>query len=171
LIIDKTIHINKNEKITLKKSDSSLIKITDPHRLMDPNLPEHIIKELLKCENHLCSVILESLEQLELNIKSLSTFCWSLSDYIDKGFRRRFGNLQYFFRGTIWHYMLAGYSLAHSCHIESDTEKVISIWRQEFKGFLTHLEEHTRSTLSDYKDRSSVRLNTSILDELPDNLD
>lgn len=153
LIIDKTTHINKSEIVNIETTSDIQMEMSEKARLSGLSLSHKIEKHLLPAVSELCAILVRNLNEMENNIESLSSTCWSFSHYISVTFKKKYGSLEFFLRGTVWHYMLAGYSIAYACEHRRQ-EKVINEWRLRFIDFLQKLPEDLSSVI--YKNRDSI---------------
>ena len=99
---------------------------------------------------NLSKILILNLEKMDNNIEDLSSTCWAFSNYINTTFKDENKNIYYLIRGTIWHYMLAGYSISYSCPPD-DQENSIKIWKYRFIDFLNKLPIDLKDELN--KDR------------------
>lgn len=86
-------------------------------------------------------------------MNDLSATLWALSNYIDGTFKNEHGSIMFFIRGTMWHYMTAGYSLAYSCPVDKQ-ETVIREWKIGFLDFLSKLPDDLLSVIN--KERNAI---------------
>lgn len=156
LIIDKSTHISEN---TVIKPSSSTLSNQDEikqfslqSRKTKKTMQADIKDVLYPAISELCSLYHGYIERMEPNTESLSAACWALSNYVNIEFKNKYDTLMYFIRGTIWHYTLAGYSVAYACEVENQKE-VIEKWKERFLNFLEELPNDLLDNLN--KDRNS----------------
>lgn len=158
LIVRDTLHIDKNQiiKIKNKSEKSEFYKKT---RTVQCNLKEKLNKELHKPIKDLFDLLISNLESMENNTIQLSSKIWSISNYLTTSFQNKNGNIYYFIRGTIWHYMLAGYSITYSCE-KGQQEKVIKCWKKGFIDFLEKLPSDLKKNID--KERNEIESDNSL---------
>ncbi len=168
LIINYTTHIKSDEKIlTINSEVDDVFEFKQQSRSLNKNSIDKITNTIHPVMKELCDLLKSNLFNLQTNTKDLSALTWAISNYIDTTFKDKHGSLVYFIRGTLWHYMVSGYSLAYASE-ESDRSLTIEIWRDRFIDFLNKLPENLLSTLK--KDRKSIfedpQLTTTIKDRI-----
>jgi len=153
LIISDTKHIEKDSKITLKTYKGDDNDFRSHTRKLTLDMQEVMMTGLYEPVKELCDILIKNLENMNPDIETLSAITWSISNYLNQSFSQNNGALLYFIRGTIWHYMTSGYSIAYACEPHNQ-EKVIDIWRTRFINFLTLLPNDLLKNIN--KDRSSM---------------
>ena len=160
LIVEETDHIEKSAVININKSNSKS-EFYKKCRNKDKNLNSTIKEKLNKTTVELSNILIRNLKIMPNNIEGISSTTWSISNYISSTFTQENGTLSFFIRGTIWHYMLAGYSISYATP-ENDREKVIIFWKNRFVDFLEKLPIDLNQTLnkkrSDIKDDESLTI-------------
>lgn len=154
LIIEETKHIRKKDKIIIehKKSSNNFSKMTrDRKNEISTKKIKYTVNKVFE---ELTDILIKNLEIMPNNINGISTTTWSISNYISTKFSSDNGTLSYFIRGTIWHYMLTGYSIAFATPKEQQ-EKVIKYWKYRFIDFLDSIKLDLNKTLS--KERSTLK--------------
>lgn len=159
LIIEGTTHKKVDDKLIINMSNEldNILLFENSSRQATLELNKKIKDTIYYEINNLCKIFRENIKLMDVNISGLSAICWSLSNYLNGKFIKDNGPLVFFIRGTVWHYMLAGYSIAYACDTGEDTEKqdrIIGIWRERFMDFLDKLPEDLLKTLS--KDRTKM---------------
>lgn len=156
LIIDNTTHINKNEIINLKnlnvKNDEHDSFYKHSRKAKD-NIKNKLKESLYKDINNICKLLAINIKKMNCDTYSLSSTCWGLSNYISTTFKDECGSNSFFIRGTIWHYMISGYSIAYACE-PCKQEAVISIWKDRFIDLLERLPKDLLNSID--KERGSI---------------
>lgn len=151
LIVDNTIHIEADDKIKINcTNENNISKFKECSRPTDSKYIKDIKSGLYGKLSKLCNVLILNLKELETDTYSLSALCWSISSYLNNGFEKENGAIVYFIRGTLWHYMTTGYTLAYACEPKNQS-KVIDTWRNRFIDFLYKLPKDLLSEID--KDR------------------
>jgi hypothetical protein len=141
LIIEKTKHIDESEIIKIEKKHSKTIN--DFSQLCRPtNLKtaQKLHSSLHPIISDLCILLINNLKGMKTDTYSLSAMCWSISNYVSTTFNSDNGSLTYFIRGTLWHYMISGYSITYACQPDKQ-KQIIEIWRIGFIDFLEKLPD------------------------------
>ena len=161
LIVEETDHI-----ININKSNSKS-EFYKKCRNKDKNLNSTIKEKLNKTTVELSNILIRNLKIMPNNIEGISSTTWSISNYISSTFTQENGTLSFFIRGTIWHYMLAGYSISYATP-ENDREKVIIFWKNRFVDFLEKLPIDLNQTLN--KKRSDIKDDESLTKTITESL-
>ncbi len=102
---------------------------------------------------------------MQCTADDMSASCWAIANYISTTFSIKYPTLTYMTRGSIWHYLLSGYSI--SCAFEeADKEQIINIWKHEFIDFLNKLPSHIKHVA--YRERfpDDISIKSTIKDSL-----
>ena len=163
LIIDKAIHIKENDKIKIKDVENSTQQLTKQFelksRLSDNTMKVNIRETLNPAIEDLCKILSHNVSIMDPNLQSLSSTSWAIANYISTGFKNKHGPLMYFIRGTIWHYLLSGYSITYGCKKDKQ-EEVIKVWQARFIDFLELLPSNLKNNID--KDRSTLDDDTQL---------
>jgi len=163
LIIDHAIHVKSDTVISVTKNDDTRVteisKFKSLSRSTNKDMQEKIKQALYPAITNLCLIFHNHVKNMENNIEDLSATCWALSNYVNTTFQEKNGNIMYFIRGTIWHYTLAGYSIAYACE-PKDQEKIISLWKERFLDLLESLPNDLLKNLK--KERTSYDLDEQL---------
>lgn len=169
LIISNTKHINQDKEINESKESEDDIKIfNNKSRHIEKDTIKKINNTLYPAINELCEILINNLENLKSNKKDLSALTWAISNYIDTTFKSKNGSLIYFIRGTLWHYMLAGYSLSYAKD-NKESRKVIAIWKKRFIDFLKELPIELKKMLD--KKRETIEDDPQLTATIKDSID
>lgn len=168
LIIDKTVHIDHSKEIYIDNNDKEKVKeiFYKKSRELNKDYKAIIYNPLIESLEELSKIFIPNIEIAENNSNSLSSLCWSLSNYLANTHMKNHGSLQYFIRGTIWHYLLCGYSITYSVPKE-DQGKLIDIWKRRFIDFLRIMPNQIRSIETRDRNEDDVSLSCTIRDNLP----
>lgn len=157
LIINHAKHIKKEEEIKLNASSGNatddLNRFKEHTRTTSSDMQQKIKDNVYPAINDLCKIFHNYVSKMKNDVESLSATCWALSHYVNSTFQNQHGELMYFIRGSIWHYTLAGYSVAYACSLEKQ-EEVISVWKARFLNLLEELPKDLLNSIN--KDRSSM---------------
>ena len=167
LIIDKAQHIKQDHNIKIDHNIKSKNIFKEKSRKTGKHLNNLIEVNLYTIIKNLCDIMIEHTKKTGCDIESFSYLCWSISHHINTDFYKKHDTLVFFIRGTVWHYMLAGYSIVYSAEYEKQTE-MIKIWKERFIDFLSELPKDLKNTIE--KDRSSkdndIQLRRTIREEV-----
>jgi hypothetical protein len=152
LIIEKTNHIDESEIINIEKNHSKTINnFSQLCRPTNLKTAQKLQNNLYPIISDLCILLIKNLKGMKTDTDSLSAMCWSISNYISTTFNSDNGSITYFIRGTLWHYMISGYSITYACQPDKQ-EQVIEIWRMRFIDFLQKLPEDLMLVLTKERD-------------------
>jgi hypothetical protein len=141
LIIEKTKHIDEHEIINIEAiHQKNKMIFSDFCRPTNLKTAKKLQSELHPIISNLCLLLIKNLRGMKIDSSSLSAMCWSISNYTSTTFNKHHGSLTYFIRGTLWHYMITGYSIVYACQPDKQ-EQVIKIWRDRFIDFLQKLPD------------------------------
>lgn len=115
----------------------------------------------------ICAFNIELIKKIDYNFESLSRCLLILNQRMNMHYHSKNDQSFYFFtRGTMWHYIYAGYSMAMFNRDPNEEERVIKEWQIGFIDFLEKLPGHLHYVIN--KDRSDMGqddwLRQSILD-------
>jgi hypothetical protein len=151
LIIEKSIHIDKDTSIDISVDDiTQQVELKRFDKLSRPtsySTKEKISSTLYPAIKDLCQIYQNHISKMNPDIETFSASCWALSNYVNTTFQNQHGTLMYFIRGTVWHYTLSGYSIAYACKPEIQ-EAVITIWKERFLDFLEKLPQDLLDNLN-----------------------
>ncbi|MCR9067022.1 MAG: hypothetical protein NXI00_23855, partial [Cytophagales bacterium] len=154
LIIDKTHHLDSDKVIDIEmKTESDSKRFFESIRPFSANISQDLDNKLYKNIKELCDLLIKNVEQLKPDTFHLSALSWSISNYIDATFSKKSGSVVYFIRGSIWHYLVSGYSIAYAVTPENQ-EKVIKIWKDGFIDLLRKLPQDLHQAI--HKPRPSI---------------
>ena len=160
LIIDNTTHIKESDTISINNEEpSNKIDFINKTYSIDKNLIHKLNDNLLSSIDNLCKVLVKNIKPMELNTYSLSALSWAISNYIDTTFQEKNGSITFFIRGTIWHYLLSGYSISYASKIKKQAE-VIGVWKEGFIDFLEKLPNDLKNSIN--KERSTIENDTDL---------
>jgi hypothetical protein len=157
LIIGNTTHIPLDGEIKLNSNfekEDIKNKFKENSRETNSSLNEKIAMEVHSNISKLCRDLASNIEKIKPNTEALSSICWAISNHIHGKFQKENGSLAFFIRGTMWHYMLAGYSIAYACKKEKQ-KHVIEVWKSRIIDFLNTLPDDLYRVLN--KERGPLK--------------
>lgn len=87
------------------------------------------------------------------SIESLFSECHKINRHMGENHHQQYGNLYFLTRGSIWHFLNAGASIALSITDNKTREEYINNWKEAFSSYLQDLPLHFLSVTSkDYPD-------------------
>jgi hypothetical protein len=167
LKIEDTNHINSSHNIKLKKQNIDNIKsiFRGLSRDIEVDIEKDIKLPIQQCIDDISKLLSDNVKDMNPGINELSTLCWSISNYISTTYKRKYGSLHYIIRGSIWHYLLSGYTISYACNEDNRTE-VIRIWKDNFYDFLVHLPKKIELVLHRSRHKEDVSLKSTIKDDI-----
>ena len=96
--------------------------------------------------------------------ESIFKTCHNLNMHLMTGIFPKYGNLAFFLRGSVWHYL--NIAAAHTLSINDANKRTefINEWKSNFEGFLKDLPEHFHSiTSKNYPDNSDPWIREDIV--------
>lgn len=167
LIIKGAHHIEKGSKITIPNKNNNFKRVFIDNSIHPNNqIYFDIINRLKDTINSLCKLLIENIKIMKHDSKSLSSTMWAISNYLEEDFKTKNKEIVYFIRGSLWHYMITGYSIIKSAPID-EHEELTKIWSRRFIDLLITLPKDLEQEL--YKDRSDLekdpQLKKGLLDE------
>ncbi|MFY0642732.1 MAG: motility associated factor glycosyltransferase family protein [Bermanella sp.] len=167
LIIDNSIHINKKTEINIKDYDRKInhdeFKIKSRHINID--IEKNISKPIQESINEISRVLKLNLQEMNENTDDLSAMCWKIANYISTTYKDKYGSLYYIIRGSIWHYMLAGYTISYGQDLKH-REEAIKIWKNGFIDFLTELPNNMKNIINRERNLNDISLKSTIKNEI-----
>lgn len=82
------------------------------------------------------------LEQDIEDKNSMMTICYQMNKWLQQTLKPKNQSLYFFIRGTIWHFLHAGFSHSFALRNADESKVFVSIWQIEFKSFIDGLIEH-----------------------------
>ena len=103
------------------------------------------------------------------SVADLSLVCHQINAYLQTHYKDQYPAAYYFIRGSLWHFLHAGFS--HACALKSAKARKVFLntWQKEFKDFVSRLDEHYRKILfKDFDLNKDKWLTRSITDSETD---
>jgi len=74
--------------------------------------------------------------------KSMVTTCYRMNKWLQHTLKPKNQSLYFFIRGSIWHFLHAGFSHSFALHNQNESTLFIAVWQKEFKHFLENIQSH-----------------------------
>lgn len=169
LIINGSTHRDKNSEIEIKNSidekNNNLNEFINKSREIEIDIENKVKIPVLECIDELSKILVKNLDQMKNTTTDLSSMCWNIANYISTSYKDKYGSLYYITRGSIWHYLLAGYTISYG-QDANNREETINIWREGFIDFLIRLPKQIRLVLNRKRSIDDKSLKSTIKDRL-----
>ncbi|NVK37119.1 MAG: DUF115 domain-containing protein [Gammaproteobacteria bacterium] len=167
LIIDGSNRVDADTAINIEifNEYDTLENFMSASRKIDINVKKVIHDRVIESIHDLANSIIPALKSMKCTTLETSKICWSISDFISAAFHKKYGDLNYFIRGSIWHYLLTGYSISYAVN-PAVRENVIDIWRHRFINLLEQMPERLNDVINRERNSEDPSLRSTIRDEL-----
>lgn len=167
LVINGSSRIEPESEITIEifNNTDTVSRFFENSREINEKLEKKVNNTIRESIKYLCDSLIPPLQKMDNDTRSLSKTCWAISNFVSEGFKQKYGDLNYFIRGSIWHYLLAGYSISLACPKEHQ-EAVINIWRTRFIDLLNQLPKRLDTVIKRKRGPEDPALRSTIRDEL-----
>jgi hypothetical protein len=156
LVVERTTRVEKEAKIKIDvhhtRSQVDIFK--EKSRKIDFSKNQEILDTLHPVIKNLCDTLILNIKEIECDTFSLSAKLWAISNYLGTTFEKENGVMVYFIRGTMWHYMTAGYTISYAVPLDKQS-KIIEIWKDRFIDFLENLPKDLLKEIK--KERGNIK--------------
>ena len=129
-----------------KKTILDTLFSSEPSAITDQKI-EHEVK----CLESDLSVLVEKISAIlheDIDSRSsLTEACYRINNWMHADLKQNNDDFYYFIRGSIWHFLHAGFSHVHAIEAKGSRHQFIGLWKTEFLSFLAGLVEHYRGVI------------------------
>lgn len=167
LIIEGSRRVEEDVKIDINiiKEIDTLYEFVKLSRSIDIDVKAVIHKTIKESIQDLSNSIIPALKEMECTSLDISKVCWQISDFLNSAFHKKYGDLSYFIRGSIWHYLLTGYSISYAANVEI-RKTIIDTWRNRFIDLLERMPIRLDEVLQRGRSLDDPSLRSTIRDKL-----
>ena len=163
---DQSASIFNNLNNTIDKSEIKDIIFSDNDEYFDVNKIDDQLKRVTTLLNEIFSISKGIINKTDNSLNSLEKGCFIISNYLENTIQKRYGLMYFLVRGSIWHLLYTGYSIALSQQKIKNEKIFIKNWKKEFCKSLDTLEIHFKETIIErnYTNNNDPWLKKSISD-------
>ncbi len=139
---DEAFSAHQFQKHTLKKQDVINSLFSDKALSISESQIDASLNTMRVQLAEMVELFNDFLNKPIVDQETMTDTCYRMNKWLQHTLKPKNPSLYFFIRGSIWHFLHAGFSHSFALHKHKESNLFIAVWQKEFKGFLENIQSH-----------------------------